>query len=120
MDSIFPIVIVIIVLVLRAIGSKEKVRKNFSEQFEWKSFKMGPQLKDSSDPTVLALGVFGNKDLDKIVTVYGQGSQLSVDDVVGLLNITPEKAQAYLDELSNQGRAQLVQSTSGKIKYKLS
>lgn len=115
---------IIAFFVLLSIFRRFKIRKNVPGM-QGQGFGNEPEQgmktvfpKDVS--SVLPKALLGNKNLEKIVTVYGTGAQVGVEDVSGLLNVSAETAQEYLGSLEGQGRAEVVMSAGNKVKYKLS
>lgn len=68
--------------------------------------------------SLAALGL-ANKQLDKIVTVYGAGAMLGIDEVSILLNVSEGAALDCLEQLAGSNRAVKTMSTGGKMRYKL-
>ena len=62
----------------------------------------------------------GGDKLNKLVLVFGQGSQITASDASILLNVSEEESNNLLLQLVSQKRAQQLPVQPGKvIKYKL-
>lgn len=116
------IVFVIVSVIFRIKKAQEKLQKTGvrSDDPVGKNFQNALlQGFLGQPPEQVAKFAGGSKDIDKLVTVYGPGAILGINEVSVFLKISEQDAQEILDQLLSSGKAITTTSASGKIRYKL-